>query len=387
MAIKSKFKPATPVYLNGALAFENEVRGFPSKVLTWGQPLSWRTETCAVSREAVAEKRDHFNKRSELCFTIADAGSFDVAVAYAPNVSGGTTKRPLKCLLCGSTHNWCVFYRRTSDQSFLGYSGCDCFGEVCRNIQLPNAEAVAKYVTEEKARCERFRRTMEKINDFKSIFPGLYEEREWLHSSANPYHRLWQEVENQLNRGEGVTPDWLQGCREGKQDRTYRWRSDQSARRVPEFLDDLTKAIAADGVQAAKDGLVAKALAEPLGSPYRFHAQRTYPARTQAPAAPAAAPAPVAPQAPAVAVAPAPAAGKPTPADDAAYLDSKGYGWSSLVKLALAGRKVTPGMAKWLAEKRREEEAKSKPKPVVDDNQDLPDEPTSRPAGVQIGDL
>src|ERR1043165_6814490 len=97
MAIKSKFKPATPVYLNDALAFENEVRGFPSKVLTSGQPLSWRTETCAVSREAVAEKLDHVSEGAELCFTIADAASFGFAVAYAPNVSGGTTKRPLKC--------------------------------------------------------------------------------------------------------------------------------------------------------------------------------------------------------------------------------------------------------------------------------------------------
>jgi hypothetical protein len=80
----------------------------------------------------------------------------------------------------------------------------------------------------------------------------------------------------------------------------------------------------------------------------------------------------------------APAAqGKPTAADNAAYLDSKGYGWSSLVARAKRGHSMSIAQERWLAERRVEEEAKAaKPK---DPQADLPDTPRSRP-GIQVGD-
>ena len=182
------------------------------EVITHGRGLDWTNASGFQDKAIILEKRDRFDARNALLNSMAEAGSFEYAVAYAPNVNG---QRVAKCSLCGAKHNWCVFYRTENGTKHLGWSGTDCFSEIVHNLGLPAADAMVEAVKKERNRCEKFRVTMEKINAFKVDFPGCYEQREHLAAGTNPYNHLWIAVTNRLNAAEGVDEKWLQACKDG----------------------------------------------------------------------------------------------------------------------------------------------------------------------------
>jgi hypothetical protein len=111
---------------------------------------------------------------------------------------------------------------------------------------------------------------MAKINDFKRDFPGLYEHRSTLRSAANPYARLWQEVEQQLNRAQGIVVEYLTKCEAGGFDRkASRYRIDRSARRIPAFLQAASAMVREIGLEKMLEGFVEKTYQEEVGSPFR----------------------------------------------------------------------------------------------------------------------
>ncbi len=219
----------------------NEIAGLGATVYTFGKPLVWHKQTVPQDASATSDKRDHFLKRSAFCEKVAEAGEFEYACAYSPKSDGmkGTKHYSVKCALCGAGHEWAVFYRRAADGHYLGHSGCDCFEEIANNLNLPAAAAVIKTAREEAAKAKKFVETINKINQFKEDFPGLYEYRERLRSySENPQSRIWNEVEHQLSRANGIDEKFCAECVAGEWDRrgTYRGSVNRAARELPAWL-------------------------------------------------------------------------------------------------------------------------------------------------------
>ena len=263
--------------------YENEIPGLPVTVKTFGQPLTWQRLTVPKDTTIIEDKRDRFEKRNDLINKIAEAGVFEYALAYAPKSQAmqASTRRSysVKCSFCGAGHNWVVFYRRADDaQKYLGYSGVSCFAEVVNNLKIEAAEAVIKAAKKEEHRCKKFVETMEKINDFKNDFPGLYENREVLSSAKNPYARLWLEVLQQLNRAEGIDEKYLADCDAGVYDRKGRYRGyvDRSARRIPKFLQVTSASMREAGIEETLKMLQEKATQEEAGSPFRKVVSQPY---------------------------------------------------------------------------------------------------------------
>lgn len=349
--------PNLLVNLNGAVGYKNTISGFGHDVVTWGGPLAWRKQQAVQSTQTVADKRDRYAARSQFCFAVAGAGEFEWSVAFCPNLDGQGTKRPVHCHFCNAAHNWCVFYRRSSDGQYLGHSGCDCFGEVCRNLKLDNVEAVVEAVKKERSRNEKFRRTMEKVNDFKRDFPGLYENREWLQSRANPYSPLWMAAMRQLNRAEGVDEAFCAGCAGGKFDRAMGYYYRSSIRRLPSYLKWAAETIGrAENIEALKAATEVQASKDV----YPFHRDAPRPYQTVQ--------SQITPQV----IAAAQAVAAPVPAtldivQQAEFLKANGYGWSYLVTNAIRGH-ASAGSVRWIQaefEKIKAKQAKTdKPAPV-----------------------
>ncbi len=335
-----------------------EVPGL-GKVETYGNELRWRKVTVLKDNSIITDKRDRFDKRNTLVNTVAELGEFEYALAVAPTVNG---KRAAQCSLCNAHHNWCVFYRTVAG-AYLGWSGTDCFGEIVRNLGLPAADAMIEAVKTERTRCEKFRRTMEKINDFKRDFPGLYEHRDVLGSGANPYRRLWQETIRRLDSANGVDEKWLGECESGAFDRTYRVRdgyyrtavrSDQQARRIPAYLKWCS--------QQVKSGMPINELINQLN--IRHQEEEAKRKQTEAAALAAKSPLPTtpAPQAPRPVVVHSLASRQPPITDPtsigkvsdeiqvlAKRLQATGsYGWSKIITDVVEGRPVSGGAAKWI---------------------------------------
>jgi hypothetical protein len=332
-----------------------EVPGL-GNVETYGQPLTWRKVTVLKDNSIITDKRDRFDKRNTLVNTVAELGEFEYALAVSPTVNG---KRAAQCSLCNAHHNWCVFYR-TLKGAYLGWSGTDCFGEIVRNLGLPAAEAMIEAVKAERTRSEKFRRTMEKVNDFKRDFPGLYEHRDLLASGSNPYRRLWQETVRRLDSANGVDEKWLADCESGVFDRSYRVRegyyrhvvkNDQQARRIPKFLkwcsDHRTAGVPINEVINLLQ--------------QRFAAEEEARKKAEAAALAAATPQP-APAAPKPVVVHSLASRVPPPQDTttvgkasdevlalAKRLQATGnYGWSKVIEDIIAGKNVSGGAVKWI---------------------------------------
>lgn len=326
-------KPCTNIRDAEKGVYKNKIPGLAVEVDTFGTPLNFILQDTVRDASVVTEKRDRFEKRNAFCNTVAEAGAFEWAIARCPSIDG---KRIAKCSFCGAMHNWCVFYRRATDGTFLGWSGVDCFSEVVHNLGLPAADAIAEAAHKAHSRAEKFIKTMEKINDFKRDFPGLYEHRERLNSYANPYARLWHETLARIDSAKGVDEEWLAACERGDFDRVYarrvygyhrRLHNDQSARRIPAFLKWASKSIS-EGLTI--DGLIEKLVAK--------HAAETAPKP--------AAPAPVqAPAAPVVVATPAPVADTSVrlPNDEEVkqakdLLATGDFDWSTIVKLVADGK-------------------------------------------------
>ena len=316
-------------------------------VETYGRGIRWEKVEVLKDNSIITDKRDRFLKRNALVNGIAEAGNFEYALAVAPSVGG---KRLAQCSFCNAHHNWVVFYRDLQGK-YLGWSGTTCFGEIVRNLGLPAADAMIEQVKNERSRSEKFRKTMEKVNDFKRDFPNLYENREILGSGQNPYNRLWWAVRNRLNNAEGVTEKWLQSCLDGAYDRTrnsydydakgWKVETDQTARRIPGFLRwasvKMREGVSINEVVKQLQEQKVQEDAEALARAKAAMAQKT---PQPAPAAPA----------------PKPAAPVTAPVDKdklhgmAQALHHSGmYGWSRVVKQVLAGEEVNENAAKWLA--------------------------------------
>ena len=345
--LNKPFTPSTGQNL-GAVdsgVYITEIPGL-GKIETYGAPLRFRSVQVPKDNSIITEKRDRFEKRNAFLNQIAEAGEFQYAVAVAPSVGG---KRLAQCNFCGAHHNWCVFYKDAKG-NYLGWSGTDCFAEVVKNLRLPAFEAMIEAVKSERSRSEKFRRTMEKINDFKADFPGLYEHRkELLNWQLNPYSRLWQETMARLNDAKGVNEEWLAACERGAFDRSWRsWdrnyginrvHSDQQARRIPKFL--------AWASNKAKEGVP---FGEILSQLQAKHRQETeVKAAAPAPAAAPAAPLPVHVHTWASQLPPAPKVNDDEPKKASeelvgkakTLLDTGRFGWAKLLPLILAGGTLT----------------------------------------------
>lgn len=368
--------PFTPTTGNNLKQVERgvvltEVPGL-GKVETYGAPLTWRKVHVLKDNSIITDKRDRFEKRNTLVNAVAEIGEFEYAVAVAPTVNG---KRAAQCSLCNAHHNWCVFYRDPKG-TYLGWSGTDCFGEIVRNLGLPAAEAMVEAVKAERSRCEKFRRTMEKINDFKRDFPGLYEHRDVLASAQNPYRRLWQETVRRLDSANGVDEKWLAECESGVYDRSYRVRDgyyrtavkcDQQARRIPKFLKWCS--------QVRTAGAPIGELINQLQGRYAEEEAERKKAEQAALAAASPKPAPVQ-QAPRPQVVHSLASRVPPPQDNttvgkasdevlalAKRLHATGnYGWSKVIEEVIAGKQVSGGAVKWILQQAA---ALPKPNPQV----------------------
>lgn len=333
-----------------------EVPGL-GRVETYGAPLTWRKVHVLKDNSIITDKRDRFEKRNTLVNAVAEIGEFEYALAVAPTVNG---KRAAQCSLCNAHHNWCVFYRDPQG-TYLGWSGTDCFGEIVRNLGLPAAEAMVEAVKAERTRSEKFRRTMEKINDFKRDFPGLYEHRDVLSNGSNPYRRLWQETVRRLDSANGVDEKWLADCESGVFDRSYSVRdghyrrvvkSDQQARRIPKFLKWCS--------QQRASGVPINELVNLLKVRFNEEEEERRKAEQAALAAKSPAPTPAAPAKPVhvhsfAAQQPPPAdnnhVGKPS--DEIQVLAKRllatgAYGWSKVVEDVIAGKPVSGGAVKWI---------------------------------------
>jgi hypothetical protein len=320
------------------------------KVETYGRGLNWRHVEVLKDSSIITEKRDRFEKRNALVNGIAEVGNFEYAVAVAPSVNG---KRVAQCSFCNAHHNWVVFYRSTEGK-YLGWSGTDCFSEIVKNLGLPAADAMIEAVKAERSRNEKFRKTMEKVNDFKRDFPGVYENRETLGSSQNPYRNLWWAVRNRLNGAEGVTEKWLEECQNGSYDRTtsrWDWQSrgtiintNTDARRIPNFI----KWVSQKSQAGMPIGEVIKELQAKNAKEVAEAQARAKAAMTQAtPPVNAPAAAPVVQQPPAAKY------NADQLQDMARALDASGsYGWSGVVRTALAGKPLSEGAIKWLVAER-----------------------------------
>jgi hypothetical protein len=326
----------------------SEVPGL-GKVETYGGGLRWRQVSVPKDNSIITEKRDRFERRNALVNGIAEVGSFEYALAVAPSIGG---KRLAQCSFCNAHHNWVVFYRSTEGK-YLGWSGTNCFGEICRNLQLPAAEAMIEQIKKERSRNEKFRRTMEKVNDFKRDFPGLYENREILGSRHNPYYNLWWATRNRLNNMDGVDEKWLQSCLDGAYDRTYStWegggrvvKQNQEARRIPAFLKWVSGKIG-DGTPI---GEVMKQLQEQKAKEHAEAMDRAKAAMAQPTPQPAQ---PVVVHTLAKQTPPAPKPNKP----DADQIQAMGrkllasgkFGWSNVVRQAAEGKEMSEGAINFL---------------------------------------
>ena len=174
--LNKPFTPSTGQNL-GAVdsgVYITEIPGL-GKIETYGAPLRFRSVQVPKDNSIITEKRDRFEKRNAFLNQIAEAGEFQYAVAVAPSVGG---KRLAQCNFCGAHHNWCVFYKDAKG-NYLGWSGTDCFAEVVKNLRLPAFEAMIEAVKSERSRSEKFRRTMEKINDFKAHYRSPFPKLAW----------------------------------------------------------------------------------------------------------------------------------------------------------------------------------------------------------------
>jgi hypothetical protein len=325
-----------------------EVNGL-GNVETYGRGIRWHHVEVLKDASIITEKRDRFEKRNALVNGIAEVGNFEYAIVVSPSVNG---KRMAQCSFCNAHHNWVVLYRSTEGKH-LGWSGTDCFAEIVKNLGLPAAQAMIEQVKSERSRSEKFRKTMEKVNDFKRDFPNVYENRETLGSYKNPYASMFWAVRNRLNGAEGVTEKWLADCENGIYDRTsvrYDWESHgrivtlhQEARRIPNFLKWVSQNLSA--------GM-------PIGEVMRLLVEKNEAEKAEAQAKAKAAMAkptpPITPPAPQVSTAPAPVVGPVKVDVDKTQTQAKEllatgrYGWSTLVKHAADGE-VNIGMAKWVA--------------------------------------
>ncbi len=318
------------------------------KVETYGRGISWHHVEVLKDNSIITDKRDRFEKRNTLVNSIAEVGNFEYAVAVAPSVNG---KRVAQCSFCNAHHNWVVFYRAT-DGKYLGWSGTDCFREIVKNLGLPAADAMIEAIKAERSRNEKFRKTMEKVNDFKRDFPGVYENRDVLAGRENPYRNLFWAVRNRLNGAEGVSEKWLGECASGVYDHTgskydaqsngFRVTVQQDARRIPNFLKWVSgKAQAGMPIGEIIRELAAKKAKETAESTARAMASMSQPTPqpTQQPTQ------------------------QPTPpvvkydADQlqtiARALQATGlYGWSGVVRSALDCKALSDGAAKWLVAER-----------------------------------
>lgn len=324
------------------------------KVETYGRGLNWRHVNVLKDNSIITEKRDRFEKRNALVNGIAEVGSFEYAVAVAPSVNG---KRVAQCSFCNAHHNWVVFYR-SMEGRYLGWSGTDCFAEIVKNLGLPAAEAMIEAVKAERSRNEKFRKTMEKVNDFKRDFPGVYEHREILASRENPYNRLFWAVRNRLNGAEGVTEKWLAECESGVYDRSFTEydyqsrgrvvKTSQEARRIPNFLKWVSgKSQAGMPIGEVIKELQAKKAKEVADQEARAKAAMAQPTPQPAPAKPVVVHSYASQQPPVVKY----------DADQlqamARALEATGlYGWSGVMRSALEGKPLSEGAAKWLAAER-----------------------------------
>jgi hypothetical protein len=325
------------------------------KVETYGRGLNWRHVEVLKDNSIITEKRDRFEKRNALVNGIAEVGSFEYAVAVAPSVNG---KRVAQCSFCNAHHNWVVFYR-SMEGKYLGWSGTDCFSEIVKNLGLPAADAMIEAVKAERSRNEKFRKTMEKVNDFKRDFPGVYEHRDVLGSRENPYNRLFWAVRNRLNGAEGVTEKWLEDCQNGIYDSTsthYDYNShgrvvtvNQDARRIPNFI----KWVSQKSQAGMPIGEVVKELQAKKAKEVAEANDRAKAAMAQ-PTPPVNAPAkPVVVHSHASQQPPAPKYNVDQLQAMARALEATGlYGWSGVMRSALECKPLSEGAVKWLAAER-----------------------------------
>jgi len=337
--------------------FKTTVPGL-GDVETYGRPIRFRHATVLKDNSIIGDKRDRFEKRNALLNSVAEAGEFEYALAAAPKVNG---KLVAQCSFCGAHHIWCVFYRDTKG-NYLGWSGTDCFAEIVKNLGMPAHEAMVQNLKSERTRAENFRRTIEKVNDFKRDFPGLYEHRDTLAGSANPYRRLWNEAMGHLAEAKGIDEAYLAACEAGKFDRAwksyshehrgYQVREDREARRIPAFLKHISL--------QAQDGMPIGEIINLLQEKHR--AEEAAKAEALKPKS-----APVAQQpAPAPAPKPVHLVGDAKAITDYAAIshakilvDAGGYDWSSVIAKAASGAALYPGEINFIEKTYRAYQAKS----------------------------
>ena len=254
MARKVTPRAILGAFNNALSGIENHIDGCSMPVITWGTPIEWFPISGYDEDNSLhSQKRDIYEKRSELIFRLKSESSFEYAIAYAPKIKGkgdtNVTKsgqpkysNALKCSLCGSGHNWCVFYR-TTEGKYLGHSGTECFREILDGLKVSNADAVKRYIKKAENRQKKMHEIMTRISDFKIDFPGLYEHREALFSvQKNPYRRLWGIVMRRIYDRKGVNEKWLEQCDNGEIDiNVWDYRNEKQVKqelyvRIPKFL-------------------------------------------------------------------------------------------------------------------------------------------------------
>jgi len=372
MAKQRRFKPQIKkVSILGASEFSEVTQEIPGSkgivARTYGSGFHWRKVEVPSDSSLNSGRRDKFHARESLINGMKASGGFLYAVAWAESIKGhAAPKNPkggiVKCAQCGALHRRVVFYRSVDGNAYLGHSGINCFLEILRNCGLDNAEAVWEHADKESKRIDKLRRIMGKINDFKTDFPGLYENREWLKSADNPYSQLWWEVLHQIvsTHRDGITEEWIQGTLDGSLDREYRvgrrsWSAgrlvlDQKGRRVFPWLKHVREVANKNhgkltGKQI-REACYDLAYTEVEGSPFR----RTKPTQEESVGATGIASRtqrqPVAQAKP---QAPAPAAQVRTEVQDKArVIADKGYGWSAVAKRAIAGEPLSVREVDWL---------------------------------------
>lgn len=363
MALKRRFKAnVKKVSILDAPEFKETTEEVPHaphriRVRTFGEGLRWHTVVIPEDKTFADGRSDKFHNREALINTLKAAQGFRYAVAWAREIEGYTPKTPgrgvAKCAVCGARHNRAVFYLNANGTKYIGHSGVDCFAEIVRQLDIPDADRHAEWADAESKRIDKYRNIMAKINDFKRDFPGLYEHREWLRRRDNPYSQLWWEILHQIvsSARQGITEEWLEKTQNGLLDRSYTRRmrtyEDKSARRIVPWLQHVGKKAIENGgsltLQELRDACYELAYTEDEGS--KFY--RRNPADDSAPelnpvtaiARRGQASKKTQPKTQPVATPPMPSNG-PTVSDKARQV-SKKYPWSDVAKKASRGASLT----------------------------------------------